>query len=122
MIETYNPDSTQTLNLTDKAVKHFKAYLTKKQGNALRLSLKKNGCSGLSYVNEVVNEQPDNHTKMDFDGLTVYVDNKAKEYIEGTTIDLIQKDLGLDQLAYYNPKETARCGCGESFSVKDDFE
>ncbi len=122
MIETYDPNSTPVVILTEKAIKHFKAFVKKREGAVgIRISLKKNGCSGLSYVNETVTEVPEQHKHIQFDGLSVYVDETAVDFIEGTTIDLVEKDLGLAQLSYHNPKETARCGCGESFSVKDDL-
>ena len=123
MIENYDPENTSTINLTNKAIKHFKNFLLKKEGSiGIRIGLKRNGCSGLSYMNEAVDYTPKNHEKIELDGLTIFVDNEAKAYIQGTTIDFIEKDLGLVQVAYYNPQETARCGCGESFSVKGEQE
>jgi len=123
MIETFDPNNSPTINLTANAIEHFKSFLNKTEnGIALRIGLKKNGCSGLSYINEVVSETPIKHELIEIDGLKVFVDDDAKEYLEGTTVDFVQKDLGLSQVVYNNPKETARCGCGESFSVKGDSE
>ena len=122
MLETYDPNSMPVISLTEKAIKHFKSFIKKKEDAVgIRISLKRNGCSGLSYVNETISAIPEKHKHMQFGDLNVYVDESALDFIEGTTIDLVEKDLGLAQLSYHNPKETARCGCGESFSVKEDL-
>lgn len=36
----------------------------------------------------------------------------------GTTMDYIDSDLA-SEFTFNNPKETGKCGCGESFTVKE---
>ena len=46
-------------------------------------------------------------------GIPVIIDKKSQVYVEGAEIDHIKKGLN-EGFEFYNPKEKARCGCGES--------
>jgi iron-sulfur cluster assembly protein len=49
-------------------------------------------------------------------GIPVVIDKKSQVYIEGAEID--HKTKGLNEgFEFSNPKEKARCGCGESFTI-----
>jgi len=49
-------------------------------------------------------------------GIPVVIDKKSQVYVEGAEIDHRKKGLN-EGFEFYNPKEKARCGCGESFTV-----
>lgn len=115
-IETFDPKK-QLVNLTISAQKHFRDYMKTEGGIGIRLGVKKMGCSGMAYVTEVIKEIPKNHQQIEFDEINLYVDEKAIGYLNGLMIDYVKRDLGLSQIIYNNPNETARCGCGESFSI-----
>ena len=51
-----------------------------------------------------------------FDGFRVFIDPKSYVYVEGCEIDYKYEGLN-EGFEFYNPKEKARCGCGESFTV-----
>jgi iron-sulfur cluster assembly protein len=86
---------------------------------AVLVSVTTKGCSGMSYDLQFLNklsDAPQGADQITTHGLTIVVDPKALLHIIGSTMDYKQTPLhsGFD---FINPNETARCGCGESFSV-----
>lgn len=110
------------ISLTDAAVSHIQDMITKKNaGIGFRLSIKKTGCSGYSYVPSIIESV--NAEDLHFvaqDGLHVYVDQKCKDLLQGVIVDYVADNVGLKQkrLVYINPNEKNRCGCGESFTIE----
>jgi iron-sulfur cluster assembly accessory protein len=110
------------ITFTDSASAYIKKILVKKKSIGLRLSVKKTGCSGYSYAPTIV-EQPiatDLIIEMS-DGLTIFVDEKWLDLLQGLHVDYSEEDKsGLKQkrLIFTNTKETGRCGCGESFHIE----
>jgi iron-sulfur cluster assembly protein len=84
----------------------------------MRLSVKKTGCSGYSYVLEVVTKAPADDFMLSIDEKHfLFVDKKSYSFLEGLKIDYVKQGLQA-KFTYENPKQTGQCGCGESFSVK----
>ena len=54
------------------------------------------------------------------EGVVVFIPQDAQSVITGMTIDFVSKDLGLKQMVFNNPRAENLCGCGESFSIKDE--
>ena len=105
------------LSITNNGIKRFKANLL---GNpdalGLRISIKPTGCNGYSYVLDYVSDISKDDQVMTFSDVSVYVDNKSMELIDGTEIDFIEE--GFNQVfKFTNPNATGECGCGESFSI-----
>jgi iron-sulfur cluster assembly protein len=120
MIDNYNPSSKKTIFLTDTALKHFENFIkNNKETIGFSISLSKTGCSGLSYVVNPVKIIPENHSKHVQNNMEFYIDNNAIKYLQGLEIDYVKGQLGTSYLAYDNPNESARCGCGESFTVNN---
>jgi len=110
-----------SISLTDKVLQHY-AKLQKKHSDkiGLRLSVKKAGCSGWMYQSEWISSQSDDDCLVfSSNEIKVFVSRKSIPYLEGITIDFVEKGLGQSQVTYHNPREVARCGCGESFKVED---
>ena len=80
-------------------------------GGYVTLGVKGGGCSGFQYV-WGLSETKDNEV---IDNILL-LDPMAIMYVIGSKIDYIT-ELGGSYLAVVNPKATAQCGCGESFSV-----
>ena len=80
-------------------------------GGYVTLAVKGGGCSGFQYV-WGLSETKDNEV---IDNILL-LDPMAIMYVIGSKIDYIT-ELGGSYLAVVNPKATAQCGCGESFSV-----
>jgi iron-sulfur cluster assembly accessory protein len=103
------------LTLTDSAVKHLQELLREKgtSGNALRISVERGGCAGMSY--EMKLDDPDARDySEERDGVKVIVDPASMEYLSGSTIDY-SDDLAGAGFRIQNPKATRSCGCGTSF-------
>ena len=117
MVEVFDP-SNSILEVTQAAAKHFEKHLAKDDANiGVYVGTKIMGCSGLAYDIDFVAKQPDNTTEVDQHGLKFFVSNKAMDFLNGLKIDYVKHDFGLYKLEYTNPNESARCGCGESFTV-----
>jgi len=111
------------ISLTDAAVAHIKKMLAlNDKALGFRLSIKKTGCSGFAYVPDLVEIVPtdDLHFTAQ-ENLNVYIDTKSIQYLQGIIVDYVADEIaGLKQkrLVFINPKETGRCGCGESFTIE----
>lgn len=106
---------------TDAACDYIKRMVEKEKGAGLRISIKKTGCSGYSYAPTILDqESSDDHVVTIQNGIKVYIDNKWLQMLDGITVDYIEDNKsGIKQkkLVFINPKESGRCGCGESFHV-----
>lgn len=110
------------ITFTEAAVQYIKDKISQQPKNiGFRLSLKKTGCSGLTYQPMVIDEiNPNDHVLHMDNGLQVFLDSKWIDYLKDLKIDYIEESkTGLKQkrLIYINPNEQGRCGCGESFHV-----
>jgi iron-sulfur cluster assembly protein len=112
------------ITVSEKAKAHYLKLLQQTPGSTgIRLFTKKAGCSGLMYQSELINsENPENSEDLlvfEEEQIKIFVSRKSMPYLDGICIDIAQKMLGQSQVVYQNPNEVARCGCGESFKVKD---
>lgn len=107
------------IEITSLAAEKFKKQLSKRNNSlGIRLSVKPTGCSGMSYVLDYVDTAPvmkNQHTHKSND-ITIWVDEFSYPYVNGVTIDW-KKDGLNEGFEFINPKEAARCGCGESFTL-----
>lgn len=111
---TFDPAS--SVSLTASAQKYFASKLIKQPGKLIRLSTKESGCTGFSYVLDIVNEPFAEDAVLSFDGVTLAVDSKSVAMLNGTEIDLVREGVN-EVVKFNNPNVVAECGCGESFSV-----
>ena len=115
-----NPD----ISVTDAACTYIKKNLEKNQGIGFRLSIKKTGCSGYSYVPEIINKVNEKDIVIKTaNEVTIYIDATWLHLLQGLHIDYMEEEkAGLKQkrLVFTNAKESGRCGCGESFHVGTD--
>ncbi len=109
------------LTLTPEAVMRIRGLMAQKnpQPEALVVSVTSKGCSGLRYdlqYLERLSDKPKFADVITQDGVNVVIDPKATLYLVGSVMDYKETPTrsGFD---FINPNETARCGCGESFSV-----
>lgn len=108
--------------ITEAACEYIKKMIHQKKGIGFRLSIKKTGCSGYSYLPSIIEKA--NASDITFDtanGVKVYLDTVWLELMQGLKIDYIEEEKsGLKQkrLVFVNPNEAGRCGCGESFTIE----
>lgn len=111
-------DNEASIQLSPSAQKHILSYLSKNPENkGVRFSVKKTGCSGLSYVIDYVTEaQSTDVVQALTEDYALYVDKQSFPFLKGMTIDYVQEGLNF-KFIFNNPNQTGQCGCGESFTV-----
>ena len=82
----------------------------------LRVYITGGGCSGFSYGFTFDENQADDDTVVEKDGVTLLVDPMSFQYLVGAKIDYLE-DLQGARFVIENPNATTTCGCGSSFSV-----
>ncbi len=115
-VQTFDPTH-GGITMTATALEHTRRQLAKVGGSALRLAIKKSGCSGYMYVVEYVDTPSCADTEFQIaDDISVYVDAASLALVQGTEIDYVTEGLN-SFIKFNNPNAQAECGCGESFSV-----
>jgi iron-sulfur cluster assembly protein len=105
------------ITMTEAAADRVRTFLENRgKGEGLRLGVKTNGCSGMSYVIEFADEIQDVDEVFEQHGVKVIVDKKSLLYIDGTELDYAKEGLN-EGFKFNNPNVTGECGCGESFNV-----
>lgn len=105
------------ITITPRARQRFKEQLEERgKGIGIVVGVKQTGCSGYAYTLDFAEKwNADDHLSI-HDDLYVWITKDALRYLDGMTVDYIKKGLN-EQFDFINPNETARCGCGESFTV-----
>jgi iron-sulfur cluster assembly protein len=106
--------------LSEAAMNHILSYLAKQQECiGIRFSVKKTGCSGLSYVVDFVNAPKENDFVQTLtENHQLYIDKASYPYLKGMNIDYVKQGLN-SKFVFDNPNQTGQCGCGESFTVNE---
>ena len=105
--------------LTQAAADRINALKNKdtREGLRFRVTVKGGGCSGFQYVFalEAAPLAADDAV-FSLDGAEVVVDEVSLGIIAGSQLDFVE-DLSSAGFEIKNPNATAKCGCGNSFSV-----
>jgi len=105
------------VNLTERAARQIGAILGREPpGAMLRVSVEGGGCSGFQYKFDVERSRAADDVAITRDGATVLIDRISLGYLAGSEIDFVDDLIGA-AFRVNNPKATASCGCGTSFSL-----
>nr|ADQ20055.1 iron-binding protein iscA [Candidatus Endoecteinascidia frumentensis] len=107
------------ISISSKAQKYIKKWINHSAKSLiLRLGTKKSGCSGFSYFTELVELPKKNDVQIDSGQILfpVIMDKNSIHLLSNLSIDLVENNIE-KKLVYLNPNATAKCGCGESFTV-----
>ncbi len=105
------------ITLTERAAKHVSSFIAKRgKGVGLRLGVRTSGCSGLAYKMEFADEAVAEDLRFESHGVTVLIDPKSLQYLDGTELDFVREGLN-EGFKFNNPNVKDACGCGESFNV-----
>jgi len=85
-------------------------------GAMLRVSVEGGGCSGFQYKFDIERAKADDDVVVARDGATVLIDPVSLQYMAGAEIDFVDDLIGAS-FKIANPKATASCGCGTSFTI-----
>ena len=108
----------QALTITDAAAQRVKDLIAKAKSpsSGLRIGVKKQGCSGLSYVVEYAKEHEEIRGRDRGQGRAIFIDPAATMFLLGSEMDYVE-DKFHTGFTFKNPNEKGRCGCGKSFTV-----
>ena len=113
------PQPKTAVHVTEAAVEHVREFAVvegKPEAN-LRVAVKGGGCSGLTYVLELVEEDATEDEKVIEEyGLRVFIPKKSFVFLAGTTLEY-SDGLNGKGFVFNNPNAKTTCGCGTSFSV-----
>ncbi len=107
-----------TINISEEAAEHVR-HIAKESGKSelnLRVGVKGGGCSGLTYVLDLVDGPEENDKVIEDNGLELYVDKKSYVFLAGTVLEY-SGGLNGKGFVFNNPNAKTTCGCGTSFSV-----
>ena len=92
------------------------ALYNRRKGIGMRVGVRTTGCSGMAYTLEFADVLAEGDIEIDERGVNLIVSKKDLVYLQGMEIDYQKKGLN-EGFEFINPNESARCGCGESFTV-----
>tara|TARA_Y100001970_G_C14226465_1_gene855990 strand:+ start:1669 stop:2007 length:339 start_codon:yes stop_codon:yes gene_type:complete len=105
------------VTITDNALQRAKSLLNNdSELIGLRISVAQGGCSGMTYEVALSKEIKEGDEVVNKDGIKFIIDPGAIMFLLGSTIDWKEEKFK-QGFTFQNPNETARCGCGESFST-----
>lgn len=104
------------ITLTERAAQHVQRFLSKHDGNGLRLGVRPTGCSGYMYIVQPAHDVNEHDQVFVSQGVQIIVDDESLKYLDGTEVDFAREGLN-EGFRFQNPNVKATCGCGESFSL-----
>ena len=106
------------ITLTENAARQIQRQLAKHgSGIALRIGVRKVGCTGLAHTFEIADEARTTDHSFESHNACVLIDADSLAFLDGSRIDFVTE--GLKQMFKFdNPNVDSECGCGESFNVK----
>jgi iron-sulfur cluster assembly accessory protein len=107
----------QNVTVSERAVRKIGEILKgEPPGAMLRVSVEGGGCSGFQYKFDIDRAKADDDLVIARDGATILIDAVSVNYMAGSEIDFVDDLIGAS-FKVKNPKATAACGCGTSFSL-----
>jgi|TARA_B100000767_G_scaffold218341_1_gene206198 iron-sulfur cluster insertion protein len=105
--------NTKKIDFTESALKQIeKIVLENRPKKYFRISVQGGGCSGFKYNFNF----DDKIEKNDLIFNKTIIDESSLELINGSIVDYKKEMIG-NSFVINNPKASASCGCGLSFSV-----
>lgn len=106
------------ISVSDAAINKVR-QLVDSEGNdrlMLRVFVTGGGCSGFQYGFTFDEDQAEDDTCVEREGVKVVVDSMSYQYIAGS---VVQYTEGLEgsKFSVDNPVASSTCGCGSSFSI-----
>jgi iron-sulfur cluster assembly protein/iron-sulfur cluster insertion protein len=108
----------QGVTLTSNAAAKVKQLIEAENDSdmALRLGVKRSGCSGYAYDMFFDSAIDPSDIISETDGVRVVVDAASLSMVTGAIVDYNDDGLAGSGFAIENPNVSGSCGCGKSFS------
>jgi iron-sulfur cluster assembly accessory protein len=100
------------IDFTKEALDEINKIIRTSKKKYFRITVKGGGCSGFKY--NFGFDQDSNVDDVIFDN--AIIDKASLEIIAGSVVDFKKEMIG-ESFVINNPKATASCGCGLSFSI-----
>jgi iron-sulfur cluster assembly protein len=116
MTETAEP-----ITITDTAAAKINELLAdtpEGEEQALRVAVRGGGCSGFQYALAFDAPKAEDH-RFEAKGVAVVVDKTSMQFVFGSEVDWVDGLQGAG-FSVNNPNVEAACGCGSSFTVKEE--
>ena len=112
------PKPDTRVKISEAAAAHVKVFANEagKPDANLRVGVKGGGCSGLTYLLDLVYEPGENDKVIEEHGIQLYIDKKPYVFLAGTVLEY-SGGLNGKGFVFNNPNARTTCGCGTSFSV-----
>ena len=108
---------TTAITVSERAARRIGEILkTEGDGAMLRISVEGGGCSGFQYKFDVDHDKAEDDLVIAREGAVVLVDPASVPFLAGSEVDFVDDLIG-QSFKINNPKATASCGCGTSFSI-----
>jgi len=106
------------LDFTDSAANKVKELIAEEKNPDLKLRVyvQGGGCSGFQYGFTFDEDQQEDDTAVQKNGVVLLIDPMSFQYLMGAKIDY-KEDLEGARFIINNPNATTTCGCGSSFSA-----
>lgn len=82
----------------------------------LRIAVDGGGCSGFIYNYSLVDNAQDDDYVLEKNNIKIVIDPLSQQFLEKCKLEYIE-ELGSAYFQVINPNATAKCGCGNSFSL-----
>ena len=107
-----------TISISEEAASHVEEFAKQagKPGAMLRVGVKGGGCSGLTYMLDLVDAPREDDKIVEEHGLKLAVDRKSYVFLAGTILEY-SGGLNGKGFVFNNPNAKTTCGCGTSFGV-----
>ena len=118
MVQTKEKPKPLTISISKEAADHVKDFadVEGKPNTNLRVGVKGGGCSGLTYILDLVKEGKEDDKVLEEHGLKLFVDRKSYVFLAGTILEY-SGGLNGKGFVFNNPNAKTTCGCGTSFGV-----
>jgi iron-sulfur cluster insertion protein len=119
IIDMETMQNTPSFSLTPSAADRINILKAqdKNPGLRFRVSVKGGGCSGFQYEFTLDDKTPDaTDIIVSASGAEAVIDDISLGLLSGSVLDYTE-DLSQAGFSIKNPNATAKCGCGNSFSV-----
>jgi iron-sulfur cluster assembly accessory protein len=105
------------VTVTERAARRINEILGREPApSVLRVSVEGGGCSGFQYKFDIDRAAAADDLVIEREGAIVVVDPVSLQYMTGSKLDFVDDLLGAS-FKVENPKATASCGCGTSFTL-----
>jgi iron-sulfur cluster assembly accessory protein len=106
-----------TIQITNAAATYINKLRAEKSSQSyFCLSTTKEGCSGLKYVVDVIEQVPADNESLEINGVKVFLVGDKNPFHD-LIVDFIKDNLGMGRLIFRNRNAKGTCGCGESFLI-----